>query len=239
MKRLTLLLVMIASVAFGQSDTTQLNTFINANFPDNVSGFITPARLRAVSQELMRSCANLKEVNTFEKWAVFEDAVTVEDSIKSDVGFYEWDGAIYKKLTPCTQCVLTAKLVIPSAEVLQLFTTPKAFGLTVPAGHFVQPISVSFVTTNTTTAYDTNVIFAVRYVGGGANISITGSNWARVLTGTVNRGGVLGIDNGMSGTTTETQLIAGADLEALVMNGNPLNGDSDITLYLTYMLIEL
>jgi hypothetical protein len=98
MKRLTLLLVMIASVAFGQSDTAQLNTLINANFPDNVSNFITPARLRTVSQELMRSGANLKEVNTFEKWAVFEDAVTGEDSIKSDVGFYVWDGAQYVEI---------------------------------------------------------------------------------------------------------------------------------------------
>jgi len=136
-------------------------------------------------------------------------------------------------------CVQTAKLFIPSAEVLQLNTTPKAFGLNVPAGYYVQPISLSFATTNTTTAYDTNVIFAVRYVGGGANISTMSSNWGRILTGTVNRGGVLAIDNGVSSTTTETQLIAGADLEALVMNGNPQNGDSDITLYLTYMLIEI
>jgi len=99
MKKLTFFLVMIASVAFGQSDTTTIKALINANFPDNASKFITPARLRNVSLELMRSGANLQEVNTFENWAVFEDAVTGEDSIKSDVGFYVWDGAQYVDVT--------------------------------------------------------------------------------------------------------------------------------------------
>jgi hypothetical protein len=99
MKKLTLLFLMVASVAFGQSDTAAIKTLINANFPDNVSNFITPARLRQVSLSLMRSGANLKEVNTFQKWAVFEDAVTGEDSIKSDVGFFVWDGAQYVEVS--------------------------------------------------------------------------------------------------------------------------------------------
>jgi hypothetical protein len=96
MKRLTLLFVMFASVAFGQSDTTQLNTLINANFPNNTSNFITPTRLRTVAKELMRSSANLLEPNTFAERQTFEDAVIGEDSIKSDVGFYVWNGSSYE-----------------------------------------------------------------------------------------------------------------------------------------------
>jgi hypothetical protein len=95
MKRLTLLFVMFASVAFGQSDTTDLNTIINANFPNNTSNFITPTRLRTVAKELMRSSANLLEPNTFAERQTFEDAVIGEDSIKSNVGFYVWDGTMW------------------------------------------------------------------------------------------------------------------------------------------------
>jgi hypothetical protein len=98
MKRLTLLFVMFASVAFGQSDTTQLNTVINSNFPNNTSNFITPTRLRTVAKELMRSSANLLEPNTFAERQTFEDAVIGEDSIKSDVGFYVWNGVAYEEI---------------------------------------------------------------------------------------------------------------------------------------------
>ena len=98
MKRLTLLFVMFASVAFGQSDTTDLNTLINANFPNNTSNFITPTRLRTVAKELMRSSANLLEPNTFAERQTFEDAVIGEDSIKSDVGFYVWNGVAYEEI---------------------------------------------------------------------------------------------------------------------------------------------
>jgi hypothetical protein len=293
MKRLTLLLVMIASVAFGQSDTTQLNTLINANFPDNVSNFITPARLRTVSQELMRSGANLKEVNTFEKWAVFEDAVTGEDSIKSDVGFYVWDGAQYVEIggggsnwgrsggfiSPLTfsdklnvdtarfsgnlypdgsgvnigrsdarfdtvfadvvvsvcQCVQTAKLFIPSAEVLQLNTTPKAFGLNVPAGYIVDGISLIGEIEFGSVAYTTRGNVGVRHIGADTPLFAWGAN--SFLFATQSR--FSSAIKQTTGTVTANQFVSVADLEVYVETGNPLNGDSDITIYLTYMLIEL
>jgi hypothetical protein len=294
MKRLTLLLVMIASVAFGQSDTTQLNTLINANFPDNVSNFITPARLRTVSQELMRSGANLKEVNTFEKWAVFEDAVTGEDSIKSDVGFYVWDGAQYVEIggggsnwgrsggfiSPLTfsdklnvdtarfagnlypdgsgvnigrsdakfdtvfanvvqsgcACVQTAKLFIPSAEVLQLNTTPKAFGLNVPAGYMCRVLSVDAFIDYGTTAYATNLRMGVSPVGAEFVSPTLGGDFflsePDFLAQTANAWGQFQ-------PFPRTSPVSYGDWEAYVRVGDPTAGDSDVTLYLTYMLIEL
>lgn len=84
---LTITFVFASILAFGQSDTTELNTYINTNFPDNTSGFITPERLRNVAKELMRSSANLQEIN------VFSEPLYVQDTVKSTVGFFAWDGS--------------------------------------------------------------------------------------------------------------------------------------------------
>jgi hypothetical protein len=219
---------MFASVAFGQSDTTQLNTVINSNFPNNTSGFITPTRLRTVARELMRSCANFQEVNTFQKWAVFEDAVTGEDSIKSDVGFYVWNGVSYEELVACTQCVQTAKLLIPSAEVLTLNSTPKAFGLAVPAGYYVKPIEAVAQSTYGGTPYATNISMRIRAVGASNHLYALNLNYsADIFTqmGVQSAGGV--------------KYVGAADIETYVDTGDPTAGDSDITIYLTYILVQL
>lgn len=94
MKRLALFIVcmLVVMTAFSQSDTTDLNSYINTNFPDNTSGFITPERLRNVSKELMRSSANLLERN------YFAEPIEVDDTIKSTVGFFSWDGANWIEL---------------------------------------------------------------------------------------------------------------------------------------------
>lgn len=81
------LFMVVVTTAFGQSDTTDLNSYINTNFPDNTSGFITPERLRNVAKELMRSSANLQEIN------VFSEPLYVQDTVKSTVGFFAWDGS--------------------------------------------------------------------------------------------------------------------------------------------------
>jgi hypothetical protein len=94
MKRITTILLILCTIsAFGQSDTAAVKALINSNFPDNTSNYITPARLRTVSLELMRSSANLSEENTF------LESLTVEDSVKSDIGFYVWDGYAWTPIT--------------------------------------------------------------------------------------------------------------------------------------------
>ena len=136
-------------------------------------------------------------------------------------------------------CIKTAKLDIPSAEVLTLNSVPKPFGITVPAGYYVQPIAGSFRATNGTTAYDTNVQLAARFIGADTNISNSTANWVRALQSTVDRSGVLPFDAAIGATTSDTQVLPATDIEIYVVGGDPLNGDSDITIYLTYMLIEL
>jgi hypothetical protein len=286
MKRLTLLFVMFASVAFGQSDTTQLNTLINANFPNNTSNFITPTRLRTVAKELMRSSANLLEPNTFAERQTFEDAVIGEDSIKSDVGFYVWNGVAYEEIigggdtanwaisggfispvnftnklnvdtarfagnlypdgsgvnigragakfdtvfanvvVSVCECVQYAKLTITSAEVLALNSTPKAFGLTVPTGYYVQLVSAQMKATYNSVPYATNINLEVGFSGVKPIFldDVLGFNSNRFAN----------LDYESSGVIS-----AASDVIVSVNNGNPTAGNSDITIYLTYILVEL
>jgi hypothetical protein len=130
-------------------------------------------------------------------------------------------------------CVLTAKLFIPSAEVLQLNTTPKAFGLNVPAGYYAQPLRLSYQLNFGTSDYDTNTDIAV--IGSVSSVNII-TNGAGLLAASSNTFLYDILGSGMSNTSTPMD---GEDLLVTEPTGNPLNGDSDITLYLTYMLIEI
>jgi hypothetical protein len=130
-----------------------------------------------------------------------------------------------------------ASVTIPTAEVLTLFTTPVPFGITVPVGYFIQPLGMSFRAENGTTAYDTNIKLAARYIGSDKHFSAASGNWVRVLESTINRGGLLAIDGTIGATTTDTQILDATDIEIYVETGNPLNGDSDITITMVYILI--
>lgn len=94
MKRivLTLTSVLIGLSSFAQSDTTDLNTYIDSNFPDNTAGFITPERLRNVAKEVGRSSANLLERNEF------AEPLQVNDTIKSTEGFFVWNGSSWDEV---------------------------------------------------------------------------------------------------------------------------------------------
>jgi hypothetical protein len=132
-------------------------------------------------------------------------------------------------------CVQTARLFIPSAEVLTLNTTPKAFGLNVPAGYAVQPLSWHMQSTFNSVAYATNTTLLLRAVTGGPVTNL--GFMISVLAFVDNTFTANGLSIG--GSANANCLIDGADLEVFVGTGDPTAGDSDITLYLTYMLIEL
>lgn len=280
MKRITTILLLICTIsAFGQSDTTAIKALINSNFPNNTSNYITPARLRTVSLELMRSSANLAEENTF------LESISVEDSIKSDVGFYVWNGVAYEEISgggdtanwaisggfispvnftnklnvdtarfagniypdgsgvnigrsgakfdtvfanvvvSVCQCVQTAQVTIPTAEVLTLFTTPKPFGIVVPSGFVAVPISAQLKATYNSVPYATNIALEIGYTG-----------VKTLFNGSLNFNG-----NRFQNLELETDgaLVAASDIEVRVNSGNPTAGNSDITIYLTYTLVEL
>jgi len=149
-----------------------------------------------------------------------------------------WDDAlgafVTKQFVDCN-CVHVAKLFIPSAEVLTLNTTPKPFGLNVPAGYIVEPISLIGGIEFGSVAYTTRGNVGVRHVGADTPLFAWAAN--SFLFATQSR--FSSAQKQTTGTVTANQFVSVADLEVYVETGNPLNGDSDITLYLTYMLIEI
>lgn len=88
-----LFLLALTTVSFAQQDTSGVKSYIEANFPDNNSNYITPERLRNVSFEVMRSSANLKNR------ALFFETIESLDSIKVDKGFFKWNGTEWEEVS--------------------------------------------------------------------------------------------------------------------------------------------
>jgi hypothetical protein len=130
--------------------------------------------------------------------------------------------------------IKTKKLVIPSAQVLTLNSSPVAFGLTVPAGYYVRPISADLRCVFNSVAYTGATDIVISYVG--APDFIMGVDDG--LNFTVSRMLHFGFAMGTA-TPTNSTILDGVDLQVEVVGGSISAGDSDITIYLTYAEIEL
>ena len=132
------------------------------------------------------------------------------------------------------QCVYVASLILTSAQVLALNTTPVAFGITVPTGYFIRLVNATAYMNYGTTPYATNGRLGIRTVGAtDAHVEWSASGF---LFGTVTR--FTTPTDQATGTITGTSFLIDADLEAFVQIGNPTAGDSDITIYVSYLLIQ-
>lgn len=128
-------------------------------------------------------------------------------------------------------CVQLATLVIPSAQVLTLNTTPIAFGITVPTGYYVQPVGdIMMGATFVSAAYATNTNLRIRSVGGAQNYVSAVAPLAFSAD--------IFIPLTKNVVTSGKAIDTGGDLEVYVPTGNPTAGDSPITIYLPYILIE-
>ena len=126
----------------------------------------------------------------------------------------------------------TEKLDIPSAQVLTLNSSPVAFGLNVPSGYAVHLLSVTMLALFNSVAYATNTNISVRAVG----VTDAQAKGTSYLSFTANTFVPLAIQ---SGGPNGIMYADGADVEVFVAAGNPTAGDSDITIYLTYVLIPI
>jgi hypothetical protein len=129
--------------------------------------------------------------------------------------------------------IQTAKLFIPSAEVLTLNSVPKAFGLSVPAGYYAKPMGADLFVDFNSISYATNLQVSIS-AAGGSHFMLRSIN--DPLGSTVSTFSQLSL---AQDSFDLTQIVGGADLEVFVPAGDPTAGDSDITIYLTYVLIEL
>ena len=128
-------------------------------------------------------------------------------------------------------CVKTAMLVIPTAQVLTLNSIPVAFGLTVPSGYYVQPTSIAASLDYNSIAYATNTRVAIRFIGAASGLSVFNNAFLSSASDAFFSVG--------HSSPTGTNVIVNTDIEAYVETGNPTAGNSGITIYLTYVLIEI
>jgi hypothetical protein len=138
----------------------------------------------------------------------------------------------YKQVNCRIQC---ASLTIASADVLQLNSKPKQFGISVPSGYAARIISLDGKIVYGSSTYATNGNLVVRCVG----TSSPQGGWTgtQFLFATTSRTSTATLTSGTSATSN--QLIDGADLEVFVETGNPTAGDSEITVYVLYRIISV
>lgn len=124
-----------------------------------------------------------------------------------------------------------ASLLIPSADVLTLNTTPLTI---VPAvsGYIIDPISATVEIDFNSAAYATSTNIQLIQDNGGNFTQIMGSlNALNATTSSIRK---LGFD--VSFLANETQLAANTALQVYTDAANPTGGDSDITVNVLYRL---
>lgn len=134
------------------------------------------------------------------------------------------------QLNPCpTYC---AEVTIPSAEVLQLNSTPKTIVPAQGAGTVIEVISASVKLDFNTTAYGTTDEIMLRTTG-----STNRQASAIVLDATVST--IRNFTTIQATGATDVQMVTNADLTVEAKTNNPTSGDSDITVYVLYRVINV
>ena len=128
--------------------------------------------------------------------------------------------------------IIDKTITIPSADVLNLFTTPYLLIDSPGAGYYIQVLTASCQVDFNTTAYTVSTTLNI-YTDTATRVQHVFSNG---LNATVNRIGV-SAQQGISGAA-DTQLISNKGIYLQAQTTNPLLGDSDIIIYLTYRIIQ-
>jgi hypothetical protein len=120
-----------------------------------------------------------------------------------------------------------AKLTIPSADVLQLNSTPQTIVAAQGAGTIIEVISASVKMVYNSAAYATNTDLQLMTSGGNINLARN----TEILLSTS--------DKIRSFAITEGDIIENTALVVTTRTGNPTAGDSDITVYVLYRIINV
>jgi len=156
-----------------------------------------------------------------EKFSEFTTATSL-DGTETLVGLQAGDNAQF----PITFLPITVKVSLSSAEILQLFTTPKTLIAAPGAGFVIKPINQMAKNNYGTLTYSGNNMLTSL---GGSSVFSTG-----VYT--------LGNDGfdlkSAAGFTTSTDL-ENLPLIATISSSNPITGDGTVDLYITYCIISL
>ena len=155
------------------------------------------------------------------------------DIYKSELFYNQADSVLWTRNDSGIDCIKgTAKVVIPTAQVLTLNSAPVQLVAAPGAGYAIEVISASVKVDFNTTAYATNVLLNIKNSG-----ATYPTNKLNCLDSTVSM--IKQISFTSTSSTTNTQTIENAALNLEVETGDPTAGDSDITIYVTYRIITL
>lgn len=132
--------------------------------------------------------------------------------------------------------IQTAEVTIPSAQVLTLNSTPVTLVPAQGANTIIVPMQIIGSLDYGTTPYATNGNIQI-FNGGTYNVANVADDV--FLFGSVpNRNVYIFLDN-FNMIATDTQFVANSPLTITVETGNPTAGDSDVRIFLTYMVIQV
>ena len=126
----------------------------------------------------------------------------------------------------------SASLVIPSAQVLALNTTPQTIVASQGAGKGIELISASVKVDYNTTAYGTTNVIILQTSGATqrqAEVSVLDATVSTVRN-------FFPIE---ATAATDTQIIANTDLTVKAKTSDPTLGDSDIEVFVLYRVVDI
>ena len=128
--------------------------------------------------------------------------------------------------------VQSASLVIPSAQVLALNTTPQTIVSAQGAGKGIEVVSASVKVSFNSAAYTTNTTIGLSCSG--ADVSQYNGD---CLGATLTRTSL--INKETLPAAGESLLIPNTDLQVQAQTGDPVAGDSDIEVFVLYRVIDI
>lgn len=127
--------------------------------------------------------------------------------------------------------IRSASLVIASADVLQLNTTPQTIVAAQGAGKGIEVISASVKVDFNSAAYATNT--SLKLICSGATYEQSQGSIAASVSSTTR------LRTLPPSGATDTQVIENAALQVSVASGDPATGDSDIEVFVLYRVINV
>ena len=155
------------------------------------------------------------------------------DIYKSELFYNQADSVLWTRNDSGIDCIQgTAKVVIPTAQVLTLNSIPVQLVAAPGAGYAIEVLSAIVKIDFNTTAYSSNTVLDIINTGATKPIKSLPCLNATVDT-------IRDITPSSSTTATQTQMLENVALMATSNSADPTAGDSDITIYVTYRIIEL
>jgi hypothetical protein len=203
---------------------TQLKTDVDATITDG--GLLLAAEDRPIRKDFVDSWEDfIGSYTTAQRDGLTPSARQI--IYNTDVNRYQyWDGGEWREFFPTNQ-VLETKVTLTPAQILDSFSNPVELIPAPGAGKYIRPVTIDWFSEFNSVLYLTNV-------GGIIKIENAFDRIANFLINfTINIFGSLEIEQLIINLKENEPLIFTTD------TGNPTDGDSDITFYITYMIKDL